>query len=151
MRAPDGGRGSGGAPGGGGTSDGSPSSGGSSGSGTTTTSNGKSVTFDGSEDNGDGTSTWCWTVSEDSGQDLSNWVIGTGACEVVSRSPSKGSETVHPDPNSGLVGVKWNTGDGFTSGQFCVTVRGTPASGSVRFSTKAPGVAYGMTEGPVCE
>lgn len=117
----------------------------------TTTSNGKEATFDGSKNKGDGTSTWCWSVVEVSGQDLSNWVIGTGKCQVVNRSPSNASENVVSDPNSGLMGVKWGTGGGFSAGQFCVTVQGTPTAGPIKFSMKAPGVAYGMTRGPVCQ
>jgi hypothetical protein len=129
-----------------------PSSGGLSGGGaTTSTSTGKSLTFDGSKANGDGTSTWCWTLTEVSGQDISNWVIGTGRCEVVSRTPSNASEIVRSDPNSGLMGVKWETGGGFQTGQFCVTVNGAPSAGTIKFSVKAPDVAYGLTTGPVCQ
>jgi transcription elongation factor len=116
---------------------------------TVTTSNGKSVGFQGCAANADGSTTCTYQVTEiDGGQDLSNWVLGTN-CQVVGGSPRY--ETVNPDPNAGITGAKWETGDGFSSGSFSVTVRGNVRLGVVSFATKAPGVALGQISGPVCQ
>ena len=37
-------------------------------------------------------------------------------------------QTVQPDPNAGITGVKWETGDGFSNGTFEVTVKGGTAA-----------------------
>jgi hypothetical protein len=105
------------------------------------------VTFDGYKQNADGTSSWTYNVQEvGGGKDLSNWVLGTN-CTVLS-SNIKG-ELVHPDPNAGITGIKWNTGAGFSSGTFTITVSGA-RPGSVSYATKAPGVVGSTITGPIC-
>jgi hypothetical protein len=114
---------------------------------TNTDTNKIKVTFDGYKPNADGTSTWTYRVEEvGGGQDLSNWVLGTN-CRVLS-SNIKG-ELVHPDPNAGITGIKWNTGAGFSSGTFTITVSGASA-GNVSYATKAPGVVGSTLTGPIC-
>jgi hypothetical protein len=134
----------------GGTTSGGSGPGGGSGVGAETeTSNGTTVKYDGSTDNGDGTTTSCWTVTEH-GHDLVKWVISIGRCEIVRRSPTIGYAIVIRDESSGLTGVSWSTETEFTTGQFCMTVKGAPTISKVKFSANASGESYGTTQGPVC-
>lgn len=111
--------------------------------------NGMLVDFVGATTNEDGSSTWTYRVEEQPGsKDLSNWVLGT-SCAVRSATPK--GQRVSPDPNHGITGVKWETGDGFSSGEFSVTVAAGASLGTVSYGTKAPGVALGSLPGPVCE
>ncbi|MCA9631690.1 MAG: hypothetical protein KC766_28735, partial [Myxococcales bacterium] len=132
----------------GGTGDGASTSGDGSGG---IDSNGMKTTFQGSKDNGDGTSDWTYEVEEMPGsQDLSNWVLGTN-CGIVGQNPTSGAEVVRPDPNAGITGVKWETqSDAFAKGTFTVTVRGNARPGTVSYATKAPKVTTGSITGPVC-
>ncbi len=72
---------------------------------------GYEVTFDGATDNGDGTSTWTYTitVSEAEGvQALSHWVLGLDLCadaEVISADPDEFE--IGEDPTTGVEGIKW--------------------------------------------
>jgi hypothetical protein len=102
------------------------------------------ITFLGFTENADGTSTWRYLVEELScAQDLSNWVLELPACAtVVGASPSPW-EVVQPDPNHHLNGIKWETGAGFESGEFSVTLAGELTSGTVRVGAKGPDVAIG--------
>jgi hypothetical protein len=119
-------------------------------SASSTSSNGFEVTFLGSQANADGTSTWRYRVSElPCAQDLSNWVLEVFDCPVVSATPEP-NEFVHPDPNAGLTGVKWETGGGFASGEFAVTVSGAARAATIRFGVKGPDVELGETTGPRC-
>jgi hypothetical protein len=128
-----------------------PGSGAGSGEGASfATSNGFEVIFVGSQTNPDGTSTWRYRVNETPcAQDLSNWVLEVFDCAIVSASPEP-NEFVHPDPNAKLTGVKWETGGGFSSGEFSVTVSGPAREGTVRFGVKGPDVQLGETTGPRC-
>ena len=127
------------------------SGGGGAGSSVTTTDNGKTVGLTGVTTNPDGTKTWVYEVCELEGwKDLSNWVLGTGGCEIVDSSPRSGFEQVASDPNSGIQGVKWDVAGHAGCETYSVTTRGGD-EGLVRFSTKAPRVSYGLVAGPVCE
>lgn len=129
---------------------GSPGASGTSSPAAFTTSNGFEVIFLGSMTNPDGTSTWRYRVNETPcAQDLSNWVLEVFDCAIVSASP-KPNEVVHPDPNAKLIGVKWETGDGFSSGEFAVTVSGPARADTIRFAVKGPDVVLGETTGPRC-
>jgi hypothetical protein len=110
------------------------------------------ITFLGFTDNRDGTSTWRYLVEELScAQDLSNWVLELPACaSVVDASPSPW-EVVQPDPNVQLNGIKWQTGAGFESGEFSVTLSGDLTSGTVQVGAKGPDVALGQITGPACD
>jgi len=120
------------------------------GSASSTSSNGFQVTFLGSQAHADGTSTWRYRVDElPCAQDLSNWVLEVFDCTVVGASPEP-NEFVHPDPNAKLTGVKWETGGGFSSGEFAVTVSGPAREAAIRFGVKGPGVELGETTGPRC-
>jgi hypothetical protein len=73
------------------------------------------------------------------------------ACaSVVGASPSPW-EVVHPDPNFQLNGIKWETGTGFESGEFSVTLTGQLTSGTVQVGAKGPDVAIGQIAGPACD
>jgi hypothetical protein len=114
------------------------------------TSNGFEVIFLGSQTNADGTSTWRYRVNETPcAQDLSNWVLEVFDCAIVSASPEP-NEVVRPDPNAKLTGVKWETGGGFSSGEFAVTVSGPARAETIRFAVKGPDVVIGETTGPRC-
>jgi hypothetical protein len=114
------------------------------------TSNGFEVVFLGSQTNPDGTSTWRYRVNETPcAQDLSNWVLEVFDCTIVSASPEP-NEVVRPDPNAKLMGVKWETGGGFSSGEFAVTVSGPARADTIRFAVKGPDVMLGETTGPRC-
>jgi hypothetical protein len=136
-------------PKGAGNATGSPSAGGGAAS-SFVSANGFEVIFVGSTNNADGTSTWRYRVNETPcAQDLSNWVLEVFDCTVVNASPEP-NEFVRPDPNANLIGVKWETGGGFSSGEFSVTVSGSARAETVRFAVKGPDVVIGETTGPRC-
>lgn len=110
------------------------------------------VTFLGFTEGPDGASAWRYSVEELAcAQDLSNWMLEIPACaSVVSASPSPW-EIVQPDPNFHFDGIKWQTGAGFQSGEFSVTLTGGLTSGMVKYGVKGPDVAIGLVEGPVCD
>jgi len=127
-----------------------PGAGATTAGGSSATSNGFEVIFLGSQSNADGTSTWRYRVDETPcAKDLSNWVLEVFDCAVVSASPEP-NEVVHPDPNAKLTGVKWETGGGFASGEFSVTVSGPARAATIRFAVKGPDVVLGETTGPRC-
>jgi hypothetical protein len=116
----------------------------------TPTTNGKTIDLTTVTTNPDGTKTWTYEVCEVSGHDLSNWVLGTGSCQIVSASPNQGFEKTSNDPNGGLTGVKWNTGE--ING--CVTYSVTTVGGTqtlIPVSAKAStNVSVGYVPGPQC-
>jgi hypothetical protein len=110
------------------------------------------ITFLGFTENGDGTSTWTYRVDELScAQDLSNWVLELPACTTVVGAAPSPWEVVHPDPNIQLNGIKWQTGAGFESGEFSVTLSGDLTTGTVSVGAKGPDVAIGQIIGPACD
>jgi hypothetical protein len=113
----------------------------------TVTSNCFEVGLTSETKNADGTTTWTYRVQEHGCQDLSNWVLATGNCPIV--SGSSGYQIVSPDPNALLYGVKWEVNDAFSDATFSITTSGG-TRGSIKFATKGPKVAYGLVEGPVC-
>jgi hypothetical protein len=117
---------------------------------TVTLANGYQITFLGYITNGDGTTTWSYRVDELPGsQDLSNWVLGLPGCVVVSAAPEP-NEVVNPDPNAQINGVKWQTGAGFSSGVFTVTLANADGVAAVIAAAKGPDVEYGSLQGPDC-
>lgn len=114
-----------------------------------TLSNGYRISFRGVSTSGN-TSTWRYTVAElPAAQDLSNWVLELPSCaRVVSASPQ--GERVDPDPNADISGIKWETGAGFTEGEFSVTLSGRLRADVVTVAAKGPDVAYGVITGPSC-
>jgi hypothetical protein len=110
------------------------------------------ITFLGFTDNGDGTSTWNYQVDELScGLDLSNWVLELPACTTVVGALPSPWEVVNPDPNHHINGIKWETGTGFQSGVFSVTLTGDLMAGTVQVGAKGPDVAIGLVAGPACD
>lgn len=110
------------------------------------------ITFLGFTENGDGTSTWNYQVDELScAQDLSNWVLELPACTTVMGASPSPWEVVNPDPNHHLNGIKWQTGAGFQSGVFSVTLTGDLTAGTVQVGAKGPDVAIGLITGPACD
>lgn len=110
------------------------------------------ITFLGFTDNGEGTSTRNYQVDELScAQDLSNWMLELPAYTTfVGASPSPW-EVVQPDPNFHLNGIKWQTGTGFQSSEFSVTLTGDLTAGTVHIGAKGPDVAIGLIAGPACD
>jgi hypothetical protein len=110
------------------------------------------ITFLGFTDNGDGTSTWSYRVEELScAQDLSNWMLELPACTTVVGAAPSPWEVVQPDPNHHLNGIKWQTGAGFQSGDFSVTLTGDLTTGTVQVGAKGPDVAIESITGPACD
>jgi hypothetical protein len=102
--------------------------------------------------NEDGTSTWRYWVEELAGaQDLSNWVLELPDCVTVVDAFPGLYELVDPDPNAGLIGIKWETEEEFESGEFVVTLDGHWVEGSVNVAAKGPDVAWGLIAGPICQ
>ncbi len=112
--------------------------------------NGYRITFRGTEYHEDGNSTWRYFVEEMAGaKDLSNWILELPSCiKVLEATP--GFEQVSPDPNTGLSGLKWNTDDGFSSGEFFVTVQGHWQKGVVHVAAKSRDIGTGQMAGPAC-
>jgi hypothetical protein len=117
----------------------------------TLTNNGILISFIEKTVNPDNSTSWSYEVEELPGaQDLSNWVLATNGCTVNTATPEP-NEVVDPDPNSGVRGVKWQTGAGFSTGVFTVTIAQSATMGLVRVAAKAPNVAYGEVIGPICD
>lgn len=113
--------------------------------------NGFRITFLGVTEQTDGSSTWRYAVEELAGaKDLGNWVLELPACASIITAAPRPWEAVHPDPNAGLTGIKWETGAGFNRGEFTVTVRGPVTVGTVQVAAKGPDVAHGAIAGPRC-
>ena len=113
--------------------------------------NGFRIAFEGVTYNPNNTSTWGYFVEEQPGaQDLGYWVLELPVCAPVRAAAPEPWEVVHPDPNTHLAGVKWETGAGFREGRFSVTVEGHWQAGATRVAAKGPDVAFGEIAGPVC-
>lgn len=115
------------------------------------------ITFKGLTDNGNGTSTWQYTVEDlnpGTVPDLAKWVLAlpVGECATIENSSPGGSQ-VAPDSESGLIGIQWDTGPGFTSQDFSVTLSGEVAVGLVDVAVKGDDniVRIGQISGPVCQ
>jgi uncharacterized repeat protein (TIGR01451 family) len=113
--------------------------------------NGYRIEFLEVEDHGDGTSTWHYYVEEMAdAQDLSFWVLEVPACfDIVSATPQPW-ESVYPDPNAHINGIKWETGAGFEEGEFAVTLEGPYTMGPAEVAAKGPDLAYGELPGAKC-
>ncbi len=111
--------------------------------------NGYRISYLGVTYHSNGTSSWRYRVEElPSAQDLSNWVLEVPFCKIVGAAPEPW-EAVHPDPNARLYGIKWQTGAGFTQGEFVVTLTEPTTVGTVQVAAKGPDVAWGELTGPV--
>ena len=115
-----------------------------------TLSNGYRITLVGLLFVSTGVFRWRYIVDElPEAQDLSNWVLELKGCAIVTAAPEPW-ETVKPDPNAKLYGVKWQTGAGFSSGEFTVTTRGVIGIGVTRVAAKGPDVVHGEIVGAIC-
>jgi choice-of-anchor A domain-containing protein len=96
--------------------------------------------------------TWTYRVAEVSGRDLSHWNLGIQNClgKIASYSPTSGYQS-GTDGSTGFVGVKWNTGAGFSSGNFSITLDNSYPTTTVQALVKA-GSKYntGSVVGPDC-
>jgi nitrous oxidase accessory protein NosD len=103
--------------------------------------------------------TWMYRVSEDAGKDLSNWILGLcDPAEVVSWTPTDTDDEIREvniglDPNTGIVGIKWNVTDGFESRIFAVTLSQKYPVGTTDVGIKTGGGDQTATDeiaGPHC-
>lgn len=77
----------------------------------------KSLTY-----NPDGSSTWVYHVEElPGGRDLSHWNLELDPSHVVMPGTTAGYERGR-DGSTGFVGIKWDVGDGFSSGDFVIVL-----------------------------
>ena len=96
--------------------------------------------------------TWTYEVAEISRQDLSHWVLGIENCldHITSFAPS-GAET-GTDGSTGFTGIKWNTPDSFSSGQFSFTLDNQYAVSTVEVLAFSAGSYDTATiAGPDCD
>jgi hypothetical protein len=96
--------------------------------------------------------TWTYHVEEISGKDLSHWSLGIGTCldHIVEFSPP-GAEIGADGSTDGFMGIKWNTPEAFSSGEFSFTLDGDYPEGTVEALAKAGSTyATGDILGPVC-
>lgn len=96
--------------------------------------------------------TWTYRVTEVKGRDLSHWNLGIASCldNIVSYNPTSGYEN-GTDGSTGFVGVKWNTGGGFTSGDFSITLDNSYPTTTVQALVKAGSTSNtGAVLGPDC-
>ena len=98
----------------------------------------------------DNSSIWRYYIEESANsQDLSNWILGLPRCARVAQMTPNG-ETVNPDPNARISGVKWETNDGFQGGEFAVTLGQRFDVGVTSVAAQGPDVAQGVLPGPSC-
>ena len=98
-------------------------------------------------------------MREVSGKSLSHWVLSLGChqgedpgdAHIESIVPSYGTLVVN-DPTTGVTGVKWETDDNFTEGQFCITMDDYYEPTGIEVAFKAgPDAGYGYVTGPSCD
>ena len=120
----------------------------------TSSFDGFDFTFDGVTNNGNGTSTWSYTVTGNgtADHDLSHWVLAL--CqdhEVLSASPNNWE--VNTDPTTGVYGIKWDVGINKNGGieTFEFTLNGEFAVEEVQVAFKASTESfYSTINGPSC-
>lgn len=109
------------------------------------------ITYLGSTEHDDGTSTWRYRVKEEAcAQDLSNWMLELPDCASILEASPSPWEYVSPDPNYKLNGIKWETGTDFTEGEFTLLLEGEMIPGTVLAGAVGPNMAVGWIGGPVC-
>jgi hypothetical protein len=97
-------------------------------------------------------SIWRYRMQEQAcAQPLSGWMLELPACaSVVDASPGSW-QTVSPDGNSEMNGIKWQTGSNFQDGEFSVTLTGDLTKGMARVRVEGQNVSTGSLDGPVCK
>jgi hypothetical protein len=105
---------------------------------------------------------WTYHVKEIAGKSLSHWVLGIDTCIPKIGSHSEPSGTHYSvvagpdgDPTTGTIGVKWDTDESFTEGDFTIVLDQNYQEIDVAIATKAGnhnagGKAYGTIIGPDC-
>ncbi len=112
------------------------------------------IPFIGMTDNGDGTSTWTYSVErQPCDQELEAWMIEIPACSLVASASPAPYEVVFPDPNLNKDVVSWNLSPDFESGEFSVTLAGDLVEGQATagLSASAVGAESLIVEGPQCD
>ncbi|HEC84727.1 MAG TPA: hypothetical protein ENI48_05740 [Thioploca sp.] len=103
--------------------------------------------------------TWTYRVQENSGKDLSHFVLGVGNCAKVvnNNEPSNTTYGGHGrDGSTGFYGIKWDTSGGFSNDQFSFTLDASYPEGEIEALAKAgskksgAGHAKGKIIGPDC-
>ena len=95
---------------------------------------------------------WTYRVEELEGvQDLSHWVLELPQCVAVVSASPEAFEVVDPDPTTRLSGIKWETTDDFTAGEFTVELDAAYTTGTVQVAAKGGRrVFFGNVAGPLC-
>ena len=123
----------------------------------TTTFDGFKFTFNGVTNNGDGSSTWSYTVKGMGAEhDLSHWVLAL--CEDISEndvlSASPNGWEVNTDPRTGVYGIKWDKKINKNGGEqtFTFTLSNQYGVEPVQVAFKAStDNFYGNINGPACD
>lgn len=104
------------------------------------------------------TSTWYYrmevmTKTVTSTLKLESWILQLPHCVTVQSSTPPGT-FVNPDPTTRLRGIKWNLPDGFTAGEFRVTLVGPVIEGATQVAVKSNqasfNIDYTAITGPAC-
>jgi hypothetical protein len=100
--------------------------------------------------------TWTYKVKEISGKSLSHWNLGIPNCigHLVSQA-GPGTSFDDKDGSTGFEGFKWDVAEGFTEGEFSITLDGNYQSTTIQVQAKAGNPNQGGTgivaiEGPDC-
>lgn len=96
---------------------------------------------------------WTYKVTELTGRDLSHWDLGIESCldKIESYNPTSGYDA-GTDGSTGFVGIKWDTEDSFSSGEFTFVLDKSYPTGIVNALAKAGTQSQtGAIAGPVCD
>ncbi len=119
----------------------------------TATFDGFSFLFNGATNNGDGTSTWSYTVTGvGASKDLSHWVLAL--CDDHEVLSANLDWEVNTDPRTGVYGIKWDNEINKNGGTktFTFVLNGEYTVGTVEVAFKAGRVNYYCSiNGPSCE
>jgi Flp pilus assembly protein TadG len=95
--------------------------------------------------------TWTYKVSENSGKDLSHWLLAIDTClnKIVTFSPAGAG--IGSDGSTGISGIKWDLTDKFKSGNFSFTLNAAYPAGEVSaFAKSSTGSNSIKISGPIC-
>ncbi len=112
------------------------------------------ISLSGMTNNGDGTSTWTYSVERlPCDQEVNFVLLEIPACANVANAAPLPFQVVFPDPELKVDGVKWELPSDFESGVFTVVFAGSLSEGELNAGLGAPGVepVSVAIEGPACK
>lgn len=112
------------------------------------------ISLSGMTNNGDGTSTWVYSVArQPCDQEVNFVLVEIPACAMVASAAPTPFQVVFPDPDLNVDGVKWELTPDFESGVFTVVFAGSLREGEANAGLGAPGVepVSVVIDGPECE